>query len=163
MTLSGSCAAYFPPYWSYEFVVHIVEAKEQSTYKVIYCNMWKFMADIHPSIDPWVQGRRCPMSPHFLTRWVSRLLGLALVSSAFARDGVHRLSLCRCYLGVILSTFLYLPLDLPWQTCKFKIVITYFFSLFPPPQSRKPLANGLLSIFSWVIYKIMFQYLNIFV
>jgi len=32
------------------------------------------------------------MSPHFLTRWVSRLLGLALISSAFARVGVHRLS-----------------------------------------------------------------------
>ena len=33
------------------------------------------------------------MSPHFLTRRVSRLLGLALVSWAFARVGVHRLSL----------------------------------------------------------------------
>ena len=30
------------------------------------------------------------MSAHFLTRWVSRLLGLALVSWASARVGVHR-------------------------------------------------------------------------
>lgn len=30
---------------------------------------------------------------------------------------------------------------------------THFFSLFPPPVSRKPFAKGLLSIFSWVICK----------
>jgi len=29
----------------------------------------------------------------------------------------------------------------------------YFFSRFPPPESRNPFANGLLSIFSCVIYK----------
>src|SRR6218665_2812396 len=51
------------------------------------------------------------MSPHFLTRRVSRLLGLALLSWAFARVGVHRLSLCLPYLGVIPSTILHLPLD----------------------------------------------------
>lgn len=28
---------------------------------------------------------------------------------------------------------------------------TYFFSLFPAPVSLNPLANGLLSIFNWVI------------
>lgn len=28
---------------------------------------------------------------------------------------------------------------------------TYFFSRFPAPESRKPFANGLLSIFNWVI------------
>jgi len=39
----------------------------------------------------------CPKSPHFLTRWVSRLLWLALVSWAFARVGVHRLSLRLTY------------------------------------------------------------------
>ena len=48
------------------------------------------MLSIHPLIAPWAQ-RRCPISPHFLTRWVSRLLGQALVSWAFARVGVHRL------------------------------------------------------------------------
>ena len=31
------------------------------------------------------------------------------------------------------------------------INLTHFFALFPAPLSRKPLANGLLSIFSWVI------------
>lgn len=31
------------------------------------------------------------------------------------------------------------------------MTITHFFSRFPAPESRKPLANGLLSIFSWVI------------
>ena len=51
------------------------------------------------------------MFPHFLTRCVSRLLGLALVSWATARVGVHRLSLCLPYLGVIPSTLLRLPLD----------------------------------------------------
>ena len=51
------------------------------------------------------------MSPHFLTRWVSRLLGLALVSWAFARIGVHWLSLCLPYLSVLPFTLLYLPLD----------------------------------------------------
>lgn len=29
---------------------------------------------------------------------------------------------------------------------------TYFFSRLPAPESRKPFANGLLSIFNWVIY-----------
>src|SRR6218665_1524630 len=48
------------------------------------------------------------MSHLFLARWVSELLGLALVSWAFARIGVHRLSLrlpylmfsSRCYLSL---------------------------------------------------------------
>src|SRR6218665_1755921 len=44
------------------------------------------------------------MSPHFL-------LGLALVSWAFARVGVHCLSLCLPYIGVIPSTLLPLVLD----------------------------------------------------
>ena len=42
----------------------------------------------------------CPMSPFFLTRWVSRLFELALVSWTFARVGVHRLSLRLPYLGI---------------------------------------------------------------
>jgi len=32
-----------------------------------------------------LSARRCLMSPHFLTGWTSRLLGLALVSWAFVR------------------------------------------------------------------------------
>src|SRR6218665_979990 len=40
------------------------------------------------------------LSPHFLTRSISRLLGLVVVSWAFARVGVHRLSLRPPYLGV---------------------------------------------------------------
>src|SRR6218665_58031 len=75
------------------------------------CGGLKQYPSIHPSIDPWAQRRRCPMFPHFLTRRVSRLLGLALVYWAFARVGVHRLSLCLPYLGVIPSTRLHLPLD----------------------------------------------------
>ena len=49
-----------------------------------------------PSIHPLIHGlsaRWCPMFPHFLTSWVSRLFGLALVSWATTRVGVHRLSL----------------------------------------------------------------------
>jgi len=51
---------------------------------------------IHPSIHPSILGLSalwCPMSPHFLTGWVSSLLGLALVSWATALVGVHCLSL----------------------------------------------------------------------
>src|SRR6218665_1866043 len=51
------------------------------------------------------------MSPCFLTRRISRLLGLALVSWAFARFGVHRFSLCLPYLGVFPFTLLHLPLN----------------------------------------------------
>src|SRR6218665_3529833 len=64
------------------------------------------------------------MSPHFLTGLVSRLLGLALVSWAFARVGVHRLSLCLPYLGVIPSTLLHMPLD---------FIIFIFYTPLPPP------------------------------
>src|SRR6218665_2241562 len=38
-------------------------------------------------------ARWCPMSPHFLIRLISRLLGLVPVSWATAHVGVHRLSL----------------------------------------------------------------------
>src|SRR6218665_1529748 len=62
---------------------------------------------------------QCPMSPHFLTtctctcicRCISRLLELALVSWAFTRVGVHRLSLRLPYLGVFPFTLLHLPLN----------------------------------------------------
>src|SRR6218665_2244041 len=40
------------------------------------------------------------LSPHFLTRSISRLLGLVVVSWAFARVGVQRLSLRLPHLGV---------------------------------------------------------------
>src|SRR6218665_3832819 len=59
-----------------------------------------------------LSARRCPMSPHFLTRRVSRLLGLAMVSWAFTLVGVHRLSLHLPYLGVFPFTLLHLPLNL---------------------------------------------------
>ena len=55
-----------------------------------------WMASVHISTHLLLYGlsaRRCPMSTHFLTRWISRLLVLALVSWAFAGAGVHRLSL----------------------------------------------------------------------
>ena len=49
-----------------------------------------------------VNARMCPISLHFLTRWVSRLLELALALWAFAHVGVHRLpllpSIFRCFL-----------------------------------------------------------------
>src|SRR6218665_3714197 len=67
---------------------------------------------VHPSIHPLIHGlnaRRCPMSPHFLNRRVSRLLGLALVSWACARVGVYRPSLRLPYL--VFSIRCYLPLD----------------------------------------------------
>lgn len=35
--------------------------------------------------------------------------------------------------------------------CSTCVVYTHFFSRFPAPVSRNPLANGLLSIFNWVI------------
>ena len=50
-------------------------------------------------------GVQCP-----LTRWVSWLLGLVLVSWAFARVGVHHLSLRLPYLSVFPFTLLHLPL-----------------------------------------------------
>ena len=56
-----------------------------------------------------LNARRRPMSHLFLTRWVSQLLGLALVSWAFARIGVHRPSLRLKYL--VFSIRPYLPLD----------------------------------------------------
>ena len=44
-------------------------------------------------INLGLNARRSPVSHLFLTRWVSQLLGLALVSCAFARIGVHRPSI----------------------------------------------------------------------
>src|SRR6218665_1578242 len=56
-----------------------------------------------------LNARRSPMSHLFLTRRVSQLLGLALVSWAFARIGVHRPSLHFPYL--VFSICSYLPSD----------------------------------------------------
>jgi len=60
-------------------------------------------------INLGLNARRSPMSHLFLTRSVSQLLGLALVSWAFARIGVHRPSLRLPYL--VFSIRCYLPLD----------------------------------------------------
>src|SRR6218665_2299548 len=73
------------------------------------------------------------MSPYFLTRRVSRLLGMALVAWAFARVGVHRPSLRLPYLSVFYSLFF---------TCHW-ISFVYFLrwrylhpTTNPPPYSR---------------------------
>src|SRR6218665_2356161 len=72
-------------------------------------------------------GVLCPLTEN------SRLLGLALVSWAFARVGVHRLSLCLPYIGVFHSLFF---------TCHW-ISFVYFSrwrylhpTTNPPPYSR---------------------------
>src|SRR6218665_1520616 len=87
-------------------------------------------------MNPLLHGlsaRRCPMSPHFLTYRISRLLGLAMVSWAFARVSVHRFSLCLPYLGVFFSLIF---------TCHW-ISFVYFSrwrylhpTTNPPPYSR---------------------------
>jgi len=59
---------------------HVVSVK--FTY---FLNWWVNIHPIHPLLHG-LSAHRCPMSPHFLTRWVSRLLGLVLVSWAFARN-----------------------------------------------------------------------------
>ena len=53
----------------------------------------------------WPTGHWCTMSNRILTRWVYRLLGLALVSLATASVSVHRLSLRLSCLGVFHSLF----------------------------------------------------------
>ena len=58
-----------------------------------------------------LSSRRCPMSTHFLTWWISRLLGLAILSWAFARVGVHCLSLRLLCLGVFPLSLLRLTLN----------------------------------------------------
>ena len=60
-------------------------------------------------IIPGLNARRSPVYHLFLTRRVSQLLGLALVSWAFARVGVHRPSLRLPYL--LFSIRSYLPLN----------------------------------------------------
>ena len=54
-------------------------------------------------INPGLNARRSPMSHLFLTRWVSKLLGLALVSWAFARIGVPSLSILGVFFHSLLS------------------------------------------------------------
>ena len=56
-----------------------------------------------------LNARRSPMFNLFLTRWISQLLGLALVSWAFARIGVHHPSLRLPYFMFPIRS--YLPLD----------------------------------------------------
>src|SRR6218665_2534938 len=81
------------------------------------------------------------MSPHFLTRRVSRLLGLALLSWAFARVGVHRLSLCLPYLGVIPSTLLHMPLDFIIFIFILPFLLLFFFSFPSFSSSSSPSAS----------------------
>ena len=63
---------------------------------------------IHCSMGSAPIGVQCP---HFLTRWVSGLLGLALVSWAIAHVGVHHISLRLPYLSVFPFTRFHLPLN----------------------------------------------------
>ena len=58
---------------------------------------------IHRSMGSAPVGAKCPLTSSLW--WVSRLLGLALVSWAFARVGVHSPSLRLPYLGVFYSLF----------------------------------------------------------
>ena len=100
------------------------------------CILWSI-----PSIHPLLHGlnRRCPMPPHFLTRWVSRLLGLALVSWAFTRVGVHRLPLRLPNLSVFLIHSSSLAIE--FYSCFFLMIdvsapigrpsLTHFLFAFP--------------------------------
>jgi len=95
------------------FIIYSHLSLQLQIWRIICWLAWVLTSGIY-SIHPLHHGlsaRRCPMSSHFLTRCVSRLLGLGLVSWAFARFGVHRLSLRLPYLGVFPFTFLHLPLD----------------------------------------------------
>src|SRR6218665_2962582 len=93
---------------------------------------------IHPSLHS-LCAHRCPMSPHFVTMYVSRLLGLALVHWAFARVGVHCLSVRLPYLGVFPFTLLRLPLNfirvsslrLMYLHPSVDTSLTHFFGVFP--------------------------------
>ena len=96
-------------------------------FKTLICKvgLWTFLSEHHFCRSTAVLGitavfiiiiiirrlnaRRSPISHLFLTRWVSQLLGLALVSWTFARIGVHRLSLRLPYLVCSIRSFL--PLD----------------------------------------------------
>ena len=68
----------------------------------------------YSSIHPLVHGLSAlsyPLSPHFVTRWVYWLIGLALISWVFDRLDFHRLSLRLPYLGAFPFILLHLPLN----------------------------------------------------
>ena len=72
---------------------------------------WALLCDRTVSF-PKPTARFCPVSPHFLTRWVSRLLKLALVSWATVRVSVHCIFPFAFHISVFfLFTVLHLPLD----------------------------------------------------
>src|SRR6218665_52342 len=73
---------------------HVYTHTHTHTHIYIYLFMC-IHPSIHYSLGSALVGVQCP-----LTRCVSRLLVLALVSWVFARVGVSRLSLCLPYLGV---------------------------------------------------------------
>ena len=75
----------------------------------IICNN-TFHPSIHCSMGSALVGIQYSLTSS-LYRRVSWLLGLALVSWAFARVGVHRLCLHLPYLGVFLFSLLHLPLN----------------------------------------------------
>src|SRR6218665_584003 len=79
------------------------------TYILTYIHVYNILS-IHPLFHGF-SAHSCPMSTHFLTRGVSRLFGLPLVSWTFAGVGVHRLSLPLPYRGVFPFTLLHLPLN----------------------------------------------------
>ena len=84
-----------------------------STYTFLesVCYLHNYLQSLRPLLHG-LSAHRCQMSSHFLARWVSRPLGLALVSWAFARVGVRRLSSLRLPdLGVFPFTLLHLPLN----------------------------------------------------
>ena len=88
----------------------VTENHDASFQKVLNaCAVFTFYFIIIIIIILGLNARRSPMSHLFLTRWVFQLLGLALVSWAFARIDVHRLSLRLPYL--VFSIRSYLPLD----------------------------------------------------
>src|SRR6218665_3009499 len=76
---------------------------------LVYQYQYQFTNIIIIIIILGLNTRRSPMFHLFLTKRVSQLLRLALVSWAFARIGVHRPSLRLPYL--VFSICSYLPLD----------------------------------------------------
>ena len=79
-----------------------------------------------------LNARRSPISHLFPNRWVSPLLGLALVSWAFARIGVHRLSLRFPYLMFsIRSSIVFLLYGRRIATHSVDPSLTHFLGEFP--------------------------------
>src|SRR6218665_3952674 len=77
----------------HEYIHAFIHSYIYRNIQYIHSHMHTFMhAYMHESIHPLLHGLsagRCPKSPLFLTRWVSRLLGLALVSWALTHVAVQ--------------------------------------------------------------------------